>query len=177
MHGNLLHFRHPVPFLLVGGHKAPGPGGGILDKGPGKGNAALIGIANGVGGAGIGHPADIIDILGHPFLPVGLGQAHPVAVAHDLHVHALIVGVWVAVIGPQKGADLHLFFRRQEGLPTTLRDLHHFCRTQLIGVMVAHLLVGKGLKGHTAALVILSHMNGQTAKFIPASDEAVRRHN
>ena len=56
VHRNLLHFRHPVPFLLVGGHKAPGPGGGILDKGPGKGNAALIGIANGVGGAESGTP-------------------------------------------------------------------------------------------------------------------------
>ena len=41
----------------------------------------------------------------------------PVAVAHELHVHTLVVGVGVAVVGPEEGADAHLLPRRGQLLP------------------------------------------------------------
>ena len=51
VHRDHFHLRHPVAFLLVRGHEAARPGRGVLDEGAGKGNVALVGIANGVGRA------------------------------------------------------------------------------------------------------------------------------
>ena len=53
-HGDLLHLGHLVAHLLVGRHKGAGPGGGIFYKGTGKGLAAAVGKADGVGQARVG---------------------------------------------------------------------------------------------------------------------------
>mgnify|MGYP007025223080 CR=1 FL=1 len=37
---DLLHLGHLVPHILALGHEGPGPGGGVLHEGPGKGLAA-----------------------------------------------------------------------------------------------------------------------------------------
>ena len=177
MDGDLLHLGHPVALLLVRGHKAAGPGGGIFNEGAGKGDAALVGVADGVGGAGVGHAADEVDVLGHALGLVGPGQARAVPVPHDLHVDAFVVGVGVAVVRPEEGAHAHLFLGGQQGLPAVLGDLHHLGGTQLVGVVIAHLLVGKGLKGHAAALVVLADVDGQAAHLVPPGDEEIGRHN
>jgi len=62
--------------------------------------------------AGIGYAGDGIDFDG-----VVLRQGPPAAVADVFHVDALVVGGRVAVIDPEKGADLHLAAGRV--------DLHH----------------------------------------------------
>ena len=114
--GDLLHFGHLVADLLVGRGEGPGPGGGVLYKGAGKGFAAAVGEADGVGDAGIRHTRHIVH-FGEPALG-HLVASHDlaVAIAHDLHIDALVIGVGVAVIGPEKAADLHFLTRRRDGL-------------------------------------------------------------
>ena len=58
--GDQLHLGDEVALALHGGHEGAGPGGRVLDKGPGEGDAALVGVADGVGRAGIGNtPATV----------------------------------------------------------------------------------------------------------------------
>ena len=105
--GNLLHFGHLVADLLVGRHKGAGPGGGIFDEGAGKVGLALVGVADGVGDAGVGNAGHIVHIGTLAALFLIPGHDGAVAVAHELHIDPFIVGVGIAVVGPQEGADLH----------------------------------------------------------------------
>ena len=110
-HGDLLHARHFAAHLLILGHERARPGRGILDEGARKGLAALVCIAHGVRHAGIRHTGDEVNI-GHAARFLVARHDRAVAIAHQLDVHAFVVGVRIAVIGPQEGADLHLLARR-----------------------------------------------------------------
>ena len=115
-HGDLLHLRHQIAHLLIGGGEGTGPCGGVLDEGTGEGLVGLVCVADGVGQTGVRHARHEVHVrhgAGFHFLA---GHDLAVAVAHDLHVDALIIGVGVAVIGPEKAADLHFLTRRRDGL-------------------------------------------------------------
>ena len=171
VHGNLLHLGYHIPLTLVGGHKAPGPGRGILDKGPGKGYAAFVGVADGVGGAGIGHAAYIVNVLSDAVFPVGLGHNPAVAVAHDFHVFALIAGGGIAVVGPEEGADfLFLPGLCQNHIPVG-RELHHLAGAQLPVEFIAQLLTGVIFKGNAVALRILFQDDGKPAQLVPGGNQ------
>ena len=106
-HRDLLHFRNQVPDLLVGGHKGTGPGGSILDEGPGEGLVGEVGITDGVGQAGIRNTCHIVHIRQGPVLFLFPGHDLTVAVTHELHIYPFIVGVGITIVAPQEGADLH----------------------------------------------------------------------
>ena len=126
-----------------------------------------------MGHAGVGHAGHIVH-LGH-FTLFHLVPGHDltVAVAHDLNVDPLVVGVGVTVVSPQEGADAHLVPGGGEGLPPSGGHLDNLAGAQLIGVVVAQLVIGKGLKGHAAAVLGLAHQHGQAAQPIPGGHNGV----
>ena len=171
MHRHLLHLGDHGPLVLVGGHEAPGPGGGVLDEGPGKGDAALVGVADGVGRAGIGNAAHIVDVLGEALFLVGQGDEPAVAVAHGLHVHALVGGGGVAVIGPEEGADFHFPAGLRQDLHALRRDLHDLAWAQLPDHLIAKLGVGKGFQAHAVPILVLPDGQGQPSAAVPRGDQ------
>ena len=171
VHRDLLHLRHHVPLALVRGHEAPGPGGRILDKGPGEGHAALVGVANGVGGAGVRNAAHIVQVLGNAVFFVGLGHDPAIAIAHDLYVLALVAGGRIAVVGPKEGTDLFLVSGRGKHRVSVGGKLHHLSGAQFPVVFVAQLLTGVVLKGNTAAVGVLFQDDGDPAQLVPGGNE------
>src|SRR5699024_2147265 len=133
--------------------------------------AALVGVADGVGNAGVGYAGHKVH-LGH-LSPGGFVPGHdgPVAVAHNLYIDPLIVGVGVTVVGPQEGADLHLLAGGGEGLKAVGGDADNFLGAQLIGVVIAQLVIGEGLKGHTAAPHFLPDEDRQPPQLVPGGDD------
>ena len=77
-----------------------------------------------------------------------------VAIAHDLDVHALVVGIRVTVVHPQKRADLHLVACGRHRLVAVGRDAHDLTGTELVGVLVAELVVDERLEGDAVALAV-----------------------
>ena len=132
---------------------------------------AGVGIADGVGQAGVGHAGHIVQVLGHAPLLVVLSHALAVAIAHDLYVHALVVGVGVAVVGPEEGTDLHVLPRLGQGLPAVGSDLYDLTGAQLVGILIAQLVIGEGLEGDAAALVVFADEYGQTAQPVAGGDD------
>ena len=124
-----------------------------------------------MGDAGVRHPGHIVH-LGQ-LAPGHLVPGHdlPVAVAHDLYIDPFVVGVGIAVVGPQEAADLHLLAGGGEGLEAVSGDADDLTGAQLVGVVVVQLVVGKGLEGDTAAAVVLPHQDRQTAEPVPGGDD------
>ena len=133
----------------------------------------VVGVANGVGNAGIRDTGHIVHIRKGALLFLLPSHDLTVADTHDLHIFALVVGVGVAVVGPQEGADLHLVPGGRKLLHAVGGDFHDFAGAQLVDVLVAQLVVGKGLKGDTAAVGVLAHQNRQATHLVPGGDDAV----
>ena len=172
-HGNLLHFRHQVPHFLIGGHEGAGPGGGILDEGAGEGLVGEVGVADAVGQTGVRNTGHIVHIRhGAGFLLVP-GHNFSVPVAHDLHVDSLIIGVGIAVVAPQEGADPHFLPGGGQLLPAVGGDADDFSRSQVVAGLVAQLLAGEGFHGGAAALLALTDDDGKPAHGVSGGDEAV----
>ena len=72
-------------------------------------NPAFIGVTNGVGDARVRNARDIVHLGQEAPLTLIPGHYRTVAVAHKLYVDPLVVGVGVAVVAPEEGADFHLF--------------------------------------------------------------------
>ena len=62
--GDEFHAGDVLPEGLVGGHKAAGPGGGVLDEGAFVGDAGLCGVSEGVADARVGDACNAIGIDG-----------------------------------------------------------------------------------------------------------------
>ena len=172
-HGNLLHFRHQIAHLLICGSEGTGPGGGVLDEGTGEGLMGLVCVADGVGQTGVRHARHEVHVrhgAGFHFLA---GHDLAVAVAHDLHVFALVVGVGVAVVRPQEGADLHFRAGGGQLSKAVRRHFHDLPGAKLVMVLIAQLVVGEGLEGYAQAVVIFPHQNGQPPQPIPGGDDGV----
>src|SRR5699024_10464017 len=127
------------------------------------GLAAAVCEADGVGHAGVGYTGHIVHLGQLTLLDLVPGHNLAVAVAHDLHVDALVVGVGVAVVGPEEGADLHLVPGGGQGGPAVGGDPDDLPGAQLVGVVIAQLVVGKGLEGHAATGLALADEHGQAA--------------
>ena len=124
-----------------------------------------------MGDAGVGDAGHIVH-LGQ-LAPGHLVPGHDlaVAVAHDLYIHPLVVGVGIAVVGPQEGADLHLLAGGREGLDAVGSDADDFPGAQLIGVGIAQLVVGKGLEGDAVGPLLFPDQNRKPAHPVPGGDD------
>ena len=103
IHRDQLHMSHQVPHFLIHRHKAPGPGGGVFDEGPGEGDSRVVSVADGVGNAGIRDTCDgfrrrMIVVFGHDLA---------VSTAHGLHVDPFVNRSGIAVVHPEECTDLH----------------------------------------------------------------------
>lgn len=170
MDGDELHMRDKVPLALEGGHKGPGPGGGILYKGPGEGYARGVGVAHGVGGAGVGHAGHVVWPC--PGETVPLCQKGAAVVAHLLHVDSLVRGGGVAVIYPEEGAYLHITTGSREGLHSLGRDGGYLAGTQLPLAGIAQVEIGKALEGDAAGLRLFTDCHRGPAKPVPGGQYA-----
>ena len=171
--GDLFHFCHTVPDFLRIRCEGTGPGGGVFHEGSCKRLVAVVGVADGVGHTGIGNTGHEIHVGESAPLHFATGHGLTVAVAHDFHVFAFVIGVGVAIIGPQEGADLHFLSCGGQGLPAVGGDHDDLAGAKLVNTFAAQLLVGEGLKGHAAAVFLLADQHRQTAHPVPGGDDAV----
>ena len=131
----------------------------------------MIGIAHGVRHAGIRHAGDEVHV-GHA-AALGLVARHDraVAIAHQLDVHALVVGVRIAVIGPQKGADLHLLARRRERFKAARVQADDLAGSKLVGVLIVELVVGEGFKRDAVAVLALPDQHREASHAVSCCNE------
>ena len=132
---------------------------------------ALVGVADGVGRAGIRNAAHIVDLAHIPPLPVRPGQNGAVAVTHGLYVDPLVVGGGIAVVGPEEGADPLLRAGGLELAQLVWGHLHDLAGAQLLFKDIAQLLVGEGFEGDCVAVLPLTHGDGDPAEPIPGGDQ------
>ena len=121
--------------------------------------------------AGIGHAAYIIDVLRDAVFPVGLCHDPSVAVTHVLYALALITGGGVAVVGPEKGADLLLLTGGQQNLNSIGGQLYDLPGAQFPDHLIAQLLSGVVLKGGTEGILFFLNDNGKPAHFVPGGNQ------
>ena len=172
-HGDLFHFCHTVSDLLISGGERTGPCGGIFYKGAGIFDTALVGIAHGMGYAGIGDAGHIIHIgqcAVFRFIPSHDGA---VSVTHHFYVDAFIVGVRVAVIAPEEGADLHILPGGIQDLIALRGQLYDLAGAKLIFIFIAQLVICKGFKRNSIAQFILADQYRQSSKLISGSDDGI----
>ncbi len=171
----MLHFGNLVADILIRGHKGTRPGRRILDEGARKRDAACVRVADGMRDARIWDARDVVHILRKPPLLVNLRKQLTVPVAHNLYVFALIVGVRIAVIGPQEGANPHFLPRGRQRFKALRRDLDNLARAKLIGIRIAKLMIGKGFKGNAAAVLALPNEYRQAAQTVTRRDYRILR--
>ena len=159
--GYQLHVGDQLALALPGRHEGPGPGGGVLDEGSGKGNAGCIRIADGVGDAGVGNAGDGI---GRDIVP--LCQHGTALIAHLLDIHALIAGRGIAVVDPEEGADTHILSCRALLFDALRRDKNDLAGTQFIAVVVSQIEVGEVLKGDTVAGLVFAYHGGSPSETV-----------
>ena len=105
---NQFHFCNTIPHGLICRHKASRPCRGVLDKRSSKRNSALIGIANGMGNAGIRNTANKIHVRKLSVFHIRLCHDLAVSCPHQLHVYALVAGSGISIVCPEERTDFHL---------------------------------------------------------------------
>ena len=145
-HRDHLHLGDLISHLLLLRHEGPGPGRGVFNERPCERLVALIGVAYGMRHAGVGHSRNEIHVGHGAVLHLLARHDLAVAVAHDLNVDPLIVGVGVTVVGPQERADLHLVSGRREDLPAVSCNFQDLGRPQFVRSVIAKLLVREALE-------------------------------
>ena len=162
MHRDQFHPGNQIPLGLNRGHKRPGPGWGILDKGPGKGNAGAICIADGMGRAGIRYACHNIRLH-----MISLRQLCPAVIAHLLNTDPFIGGRRITVIDPQEGTDLHVL----SGIYQRFCSLRsHHCdlpRSKLPVKGISQIQISKALKGNTVGSFLFANGYGSPAQPVP----------
>ena len=111
-YGNLFHLRHAVSNFLARRCEGTRPCRGIFYEGARIGIAAFLRIAHGMRHAGIGDTCDIINLRecsSCRFIP---RHNLTVFITHHFYINALVIGVRVAVIAPEKGTDFHILAGR-----------------------------------------------------------------
>lgn len=170
-HRDLLELRHLVAHVLVLRHERTLPGGRVLDERAAERSLALGRVADGMRCARIGDSCHVVE-LGDAHL-FGLVARHDraVAVTHDLDIHAFVGGRGIAIVGPEEGADLHVFASGRERFVAISRDVHDLGGAQFVDRFVIDLLVGERLEGRAIAFVILADEHRQAAEPIARGDD------
>ena len=159
--GDELHHRHEVAGLLVLGHEAPRPGGRILDEGARVPHPGLVGVADGVGRARIGHPGHQVDLH---VVPAGQRRAAPVP--DRLDIDPLVMRRRVSVIDPQERTDLHPVARRGHLLHTVGGDEDDLARAEIPFDLVLEVRQCAGLEGDRPGVRILRRHDRRPAQMI-----------
>ena len=172
MDGDQLHFGDQVPLALNGGHERAGPGRRILDKGPREGNAGLVGVADGMGGAGIGHACHGVRVGVVP-----AGQHGSAVIPHFLHADPFVGRGGIAVIHPEEGADLHVFTGLDQRLHAFGSDNGNLAGAQLPLFGIAQVQIGKALKGNAVGVLLSANGHRGSAQLVPGCQNAFGRHD
>ena len=170
-HRDLLHLGNGFPVDLCGRHKATRPGRRVLDERAGKVLAALVGVADGMGRAGIRNAADVVDLLHVRLVPVRPGEDRAVAVAHGFHIDPFIGGRWIAVVGPEERADALLFVGRAKLRHAFRGQLDDLAGAELLLENESQLFISEGLEGNGVAVFAFSHGNGEPSEPVAGSDQ------
>ena len=167
----MLHLRHAVAHFLVARHERARPRGRVLDERAGEGGFAFGGVTDCVRHARVGHAGHVVE-LGRAARR-GLVARHDgaVAIAHDLDVHAFVIRVRIAVVHPQKRADLHLVAGGGDGAVLVGVHQHDLAGAQLVLVAVAQLVVGERFERDAEAVVALADEHGQAANLVARGDD------
>ena len=121
--------------------------------------------------AGVRHACNVVHIRQRSLFQLILSHDLAVAVAHDLDVDALIVGVRIAVIAPEKRADLHVLPGGRERFKAVRRNAHNLVRAELIGVLIAQLVVGERLERYAVPALIPSDVYRQPAEPVARGED------
>ena len=146
---------------------------GIFDKGSCKGDAGTVGITDGIGCAAVGNTGNIIDGACNAFLHVIVGQDLAALITHGFYGNALVMGVGIAVVGPQEGTDALLALGRLHLLDAFGGDTDDLAGAAVAVMIKACLLVSKALDGNGITVIILTDQNGQTAIEVARRIEAI----
>ena len=90
-------------------------------------------------GTGIGHAADIVDVLRCTAVNVILCKDRAISIAHHFNVDVIRIGV--TVIRPEEGTDPKLIARRSKLFDAVRRDLDDLAWAELAFVGVTELAV------------------------------------
>ncbi len=169
--GDQLHPGYLLPLTLELGGEGPGPGGGVLDHGPGIGEAGFVGVAQGVADAGVGDANHGIQFGEEaPFL-VLLGHEGAVPVPDGLDVDTVVDGGGIAVVGPEEGTDFFFLPGGDQLEDLVFGDLDDLSGADFLVVPIAQLLVGEGFKTNSEALIIPPDHDGDPALEVPDGDD------
>ena len=164
--GDEFHGGHALALFLVLGHEGAGPGRRVLDEGAGELDACLVGVAQGVGGSGVGDSAG-----GIGFGRSALCKGGTAAVAGHFHVASFVAGGWITVINPEERADGHLVAGLDQRGVAIGSELHYFARAQVADVFVAQVLEGAALLQGNHGAVFFTQHDGRAAPPIAAGVE------
>ena len=149
-------------------------------KGRGKRGARLVGVADGVRHAGVGHAGHCSRPGQRPGGALVARHDGAVAIAHDLDVFALVIRIGIPVVHPEERADLHLVAGGRHGLKALGRDAHDLAGPELVGVLVPELVVDEALKGDAVPLarLIAADKDGEASHPVAGGeDDAVLGHD
>ena len=104
-------------------------------------------------------------------LTVAFREQRTVAVTHDLHVDSLVIGVRIAVVGPQKRADPHFLLSLGKHRHALRRDFDDLRRFQFLTGDVFQLAERERLKGYAVSVLILSDQHRQSSKPVARGDQ------
>ena len=172
MHRNQLHLGNQVALALNGGHEGTGPGGGVLDKGAGEGNAGAVGVADGMGRTGVRHTGYGVCLHAVPG-----GQHGTALIPHLFDADALIGGRRIAIVDPQEGADLHIGAGCSQGANLLRGNNHDFAGTQLLIFGVSQVEISKGLKGDTVGVLLVADHHRRTTQPVSGGKDALGGHD
>ena len=127
---NQFHPGNQIAPVLMGRHKAPGPGGRVFHKGPLIGYSGFIGVADGMGYARIGNACHAVRTDPPDHIPLCKGLA--AGITGILHIQPLIFGSGKAVINPQKRTYLSVIQRLLQDFYPVRRQKNDFTRAKLM---------------------------------------------
>ncbi len=168
---DLLHLRDSAAFFMGHGHETARPGRGVLNEHASVVLSAFVGIADGVGDAGIRYAADMVDLRNASVSRLISGHDVAVEVSHSLYIDTLIVGVRITEIRPEECANAGLARRRREGFDAVSFHFDDFPGAQFIFCLIAQLLIGKGLKGNAVAVLVFADEHRRPAVFVSGGDD------
>ena len=169
-----LHLRDQVTLGLDGRHEGPGPGGSVFDEGARERNAGLIGVADGVGDAGIRHACHTVDLMFCHAVPPRQQLSAPDT--HGFHGDPFVAGGRIAIVDPEESADPHFAARGRERRDAVRRHDGDLAGTQPAEILVPEVQVGEGLEGGAETVLLFTDHDGSPAQFVAGQVDALGGH-